>query len=228
MSEEVSEAETYRSRRTREAAMNKRVDDITQLLREMRGRMEALEASTSGRRERRPRREEHHDNHFYDHEYSSDENQPRRPPARRHDDDLRGMKLCIPPFYGKNDPDAFLEWEKKAELVFDCQHFSDRKKISLAATAFHNYAIDWWDQIVTNRRRNRENPVETWTEMIYLMRRRFVPTHYHRELHQRLRALNQGSKCVEDYFQEMEKLMLKGNIDESHDATMARFLAGMN
>ncbi|KAL1217923.1 hypothetical protein V5N11_001814 [Cardamine amara subsp. amara] len=64
--------------------------------------------------------------------------------------------------------------------------------------------------------------------MTMLMRRRFVPTHYHRELHQKLRRLSQGSRNMEDYFQEMEKLMLKADVDEPSDATMARFLSGMN
>ncbi|KAL0886355.1 hypothetical protein Bca101_010338 [Brassica carinata] len=61
-----------------------------------------------------------------------------------------------------------------------------------------------------------------------LMRRRFVPDHYHRDLHQKLRRLLQGSKSVEDYHQEMETLMIKADVDEPLDATMARFLTGLN
>ncbi|CAL9234307.1 unnamed protein product, partial [Arabidopsis halleri] len=178
------------------------------------------------RRNQQQPRMEPYDNPFHD---FTDGEQDRQPPARgRNENDLGGLKLRIPPFHGKNDPDAFLEWEKKIDLLFDCQHFSDRKKVRLAATGFHDYAIDWWDQLVTNRKRNRENPVETWEEMMILMRRRFIPSHYHRELHQKLRRLSQGSRNVEDYFQEMEKLMLKADVDEHRDATMARFLSGMN
>ena len=111
--------------------------------------------------------------------------------------------MKIPPFHGKNDPDAYLEWEKKIELVFDCQTYPDYKKLQVAATEFYDYAINWWDQIVTCRRCHREPQVETWEEMKNLMRKRFVPSHFHRELHQKLRRLSQGSKSVEDYFQEM-------------------------
>ncbi|KAF8087493.1 hypothetical protein N665_0583s0002 [Sinapis alba] len=43
--------------------------------------------------------------------------------GRRHRrNELAGLKLKIPPFHGKTDPDAYLEWEKKIELVFNCQH----------------------------------------------------------------------------------------------------------
>ncbi|KAF8045386.1 hypothetical protein N665_5040s0001 [Sinapis alba] len=149
--------------------------------------------------------------------------------GRRHRrNELAGLKLKIPPFHGKTDPDAYLEWEKKIELVFNCQHYSEIKKIQVAATEFYDYALSWWDQLVTNKRRNGELPIDTWAEMKSLMRKRFVPSHYHRDLHQRLRLLTQGSRTVEEYFQEMELLMLRANVSEDSEATMARFLGGLN
>ncbi|XP_033139498.1 uncharacterized protein LOC117131495, partial [Brassica rapa] len=149
--------------------------------------------------------------------------------GRRHRrNELSGLKLKIPPFHGKADPDAYLEWEKKIELVFNCQHYSEIKKIQVAATEFNDYALSWWDQLVTNKRRNGEFPIETWAEMKAVMRKRFVPSHYHRDLHQKLRLLTQGTKSVEEYFQEMELLMLRACVSEDSEATMARFLGGLN
>lgn len=60
------------------------------------------------------------------------------------------------------------------------------------------------------------------------MRKRFVPGHYHRDLHQKIRKLAQGNRSVEDYFQEMETLMMKIDIDEDPEATMSRFLGSLN
>ena len=141
---------------------------------------------------------------------------------------LGGVKHKIPTFDGKNDPDALLEWERKIELVFDCQNFPEMKKVRLAAAEFVGYAINRYDQVVTHRRRNGGPPISTWDDLSTMIRRRFVPRHYHRELHQRLRRLLQGTKSVEDYHQEMEVLMLKADVDEPLDATMARFLSGLN
>ncbi|KAF8112081.1 hypothetical protein N665_0067s0002 [Sinapis alba] len=118
-----------------------------------------------------------------------------RPPRDTLDDSLGNLKLRIPCFSGTNDLDAFLEWEKKIELVFDCQNYLESKKVRLAAIGFNG---------------------------------RFVLGHYSREVHQKLRRLTQGSKSVEDYYQEMEILMLKATIVEDSEATMARFLAGLN
>ncbi|XP_056864141.1 uncharacterized protein LOC130511252 [Raphanus sativus] len=142
----------------------------------------------------------------------------RRRTRRDHDDrrpyrdELAGLKLKIPPFHGKVDPDAYLEWEKKIEIVFNSRHYTNAQRIQFAAT----------------ERMNQEYPVDTWKEMKSLMRKRFVPNHYHRDLHQRLRRLTQGSKTVEEYYQEMELLMLRAGISEDREATMARFLGGLN
>ena len=78
------------------------------------------------------------------------------------------------------------------------------------------------------RHRNRERPIDTWEEMKEIMRKRFIPSHYHRELYQRLQNLSQGSKSVEDYHKEMEIAMIKANVEEDREATMGQFLNGLN
>jgi hypothetical protein len=112
--------------------------------------------------------------------------------------------------------------------VFDCHNYSEEKKVKLAVIEFTDYAIIWWDQLVTNRRRNTERPVETWGELKALMRQRFVPSHFYRDLYQRLQNLTQGSRSVEDYHKEMEVAMIRANVEEDREATMARFLNGLN
>uniref|UniRef100_A0A2N9FI46 Reverse transcriptase n=1 Tax=Fagus sylvatica TaxID=28930 RepID=A0A2N9FI46_FAGSY len=124
------------------------------------------------------------------------------------DRSLGNIKMKIPSFQGRTDP--------------------EKKKVKLAVIEFTDYAIIWWDQLVTNRRRNTERPVETWGELKALMRRRFVPSHFYRDLYQRLQNLTQGSRSVEDYHKEMEVAMIRANVEEDREATMARFLSGLN
>uniref|UniRef100_A0A2N9I342 CCHC-type domain-containing protein n=1 Tax=Fagus sylvatica TaxID=28930 RepID=A0A2N9I342_FAGSY len=143
------------------------------------------------------------------------------------DRSLGSIKMKIPSFQGRTDPEVYLEWEKKIDLVFDCHNYSEEKKVKLAVIEFTDYAIIWWDQLVTNSR-NNERPVETWGELKALMRRRFVPSHFYRDLYQRLQNLIQGSRSVEDYHKEMEVVMIRANVEEDREATMARFLSGLN
>ena len=60
------------------------------------------------------------------------------------------------------------------------------------------------------------------------MRRHFVPSYYHRKLFNQLQRLTQGSKSVDDYYKEMEIAMIRANVGENREATMARFLHGLN
>jgi hypothetical protein len=81
---------------------------------------------------------------------------------------------------------------------------------------------------VINRRRNHKRPIETWEEKKAVMRRWFVPSHYYRELYQKLQSLTQGYKSVDDYYKEMEITMIQANVEEDREATMAKFLNGLN
>jgi len=172
--------------------LNTGLEAIHQRLDELQGR--PTQSRTRTRRDH-PKRNSRSDLEIREESYDDDRsiNRPRRVPRHqnrgdvnpfgrneRTNDGLGGFNLKIPCFDGKNDPDAFLEWERKIELVFDCQNFSDIKKVRLAAAEFTGYAINWYDRVVTSRRRAGEAPVDTWDELSMLMRRRFVPDHYHR------------------------------------------------
>jgi len=125
------------------------------------------------RRERVPPREE--DEERYGSGFDEEEDRGsivnnRRPGGRfrearnREDNNLGGIKMKIPSFQGRSDPEVYLEWEKKMEFVFDCHNYSETKKVKLAVIEFFEYAITWWDQLVINRRRNRERPIDTWED----------------------------------------------------------------
>src|SRR3954468_5116687 len=60
------------------------------------------------------------------------------------------------------------------------------------------------------------------------MHARFVPEHYTCALFNKLPKLTQGTKSVEDYYKEMEIIMMRAHIDEDEHHTIARFLNGLN
>ena len=51
------------------------------------------------------------------------------------------MKISL--FQGKNDPEAYLEWVKKIELIVDCHNYSELKKVKLVVIEFSDYVIIW-------------------------------------------------------------------------------------
>nr|KYP35535.1 hypothetical protein KK1_043425 [Cajanus cajan] len=87
---------------------------------------------------------------------------------------IEGIKLNIPHFKGRSDPEAYSE----------------------------------------ERTRNEEPMVDTWAEMKRIMRKRNVPSSFYRDLKLKLHKLSQGSKGVEQYYKEMEVLIIQAKIEE--------------
>ncbi|GKV46444.1 hypothetical protein SLEP1_g53428 [Rubroshorea leprosula] len=51
----------------------------------------------------------------------------------RQDHDLGSIKMKIPSFQGKNDPDVYLEWEKKVEYAVDGELLVTRRALNVQA-----------------------------------------------------------------------------------------------
>src|SRR5262249_22770331 len=95
-------------------------------------------ASTGRRHQRLPRRgvrvEEEEDTDL------GESNSVReRGNTQRRDSNLGSIKMKIPSFQGKNDPELYLEWERKVDHIFECHNYSEDKKIKLAAVEFTDY-----------------------------------------------------------------------------------------
>jgi hypothetical protein len=61
------------------------------------------------------------------------------------------------------------------------------------------------------------------TKLTLYSRDRFVPSYYARDLLNKMQRFQQGSQSVEEYYQELQKGMLRCGLVESDDAAMARF-----
>ena len=59
-----------------------------------------------------------------------------------------------------------------------------------------------------------------------VMRRRFVPPYYERQVYKGLQGHTQGSRTVEEYYKEMEVLLIRTRTNESDQAKMVRFCMG--
>ncbi|XP_071924785.1 uncharacterized protein [Coffea arabica] len=209
-----------------EAMTDKLLKLMKQELEPLHERMDSLEHSqtnSKSRRHKAPTRDYESSNSEEEYGSRTWKNKHRKAGV----DPIKGVKMQLPTFQGKSDPDVYLEWEKRVELIFDCNDYTEEQQMRLAVMQFTDYAIVWWDQITTSRRRSGEYPITTWTELRGVMKKRFVPSHYHRDLYLKLQNLTQGAKSVEDYHKEMEIAMLRADIVEDREATMARFLSGL-
>ncbi|KAK1602093.1 hypothetical protein QYE76_017136 [Lolium multiflorum] len=129
---------------------------------------------------------------------------------------------------GEDDAEAYLSWALKVDKIFRIHNYSGAKKVAMASLEFEDYANTWWEQVVTLREEKGDPPIDTWEDMKEEMEARFVPKHYKTDLFNKLQKLKQGTKTVEEFFKEMELTMMRANIQESEDQTIARFFNGLN
>ncbi|KAH6824271.1 hypothetical protein C2S53_008000 [Perilla frutescens var. hirtella] len=118
---------------------------------------------------------------------------------------LNNIKTSIPEFKDLHDPDLYLYWERKVDKIFTCYDFPEIKKVQ-----------------------DRYPHVDTWEEMKGFLRGRFIPVHYQRELEKKLNRIKQGTRSIEEYHKELETVLNRVGKRESLNATIIRYIEGMN
>ena len=138
------------------------------------------------------------------------------------------IKFTMPKFKGEENSEAYIDWELKVEKIFRIHNFSEEKKVAMASLEFEDYANIWWEEQQAHRELHRQGPISTWDEMKYEMYARFVQEHYCQDLFNKLQQLKKGTKSAEEYYKEMEMTVLRVDLKELEEQTMARFLSGLN
>ncbi|KAL5162167.1 putative mitochondrial protein [Glycine soja] len=90
--------------------------------------------------------------------------------SQRREKDKRPQEvnISLPYFHGKNNVEAYLDWEVKVEQLFSCHHISEERKVPLATLSFQGYALYWWTSLVRERRIHGDPPVDSypWPPMV--------------------------------------------------------------
>jgi hypothetical protein len=108
---------------------------------------------------------------------------------------------------------------------FICFEFLENARVRVATGEFSDFASIWW---VEYGKKHPNDIPQTWIALKRVMRARFVPLYYARDLINKLQQLKQGAKNVEEYYQELQIGMLCRNLEEREDVAVARFFASLN
>jgi hypothetical protein len=91
-------------------------------------------------------------------------------------DSFAKLPFTIPPYNGKYDPAAYLDWELAVEHKFSCHALLASSQVKAAISTFTDLALHWWCY-------EQQNPITTpttWDQLKAAMRRIFVPSYYAR------------------------------------------------
>ncbi|OMP00001.1 reverse transcriptase [Corchorus capsularis] len=136
-------------------------------------------------------------------------------------------KVEIPEFDGNGQPDDFLDWLHTVERIFEYQDVPGNKKVKLVAIKLRKHASLWWESLLKKRERRGKDKIRTWDKMVRELKKKFLPEDYKQDVFIKLQNLKQGAMSVSDYTADFDSLMIKANINEPEEQTIARYLAGL-
>ncbi|GKB65049.1 putative nucleotidyltransferase, ribonuclease H [Tanacetum coccineum] len=137
------------------------------------------------------------------------------------------MRVDIPVFEGRIQPDEFIELIHTVERVFDYQEFRKDLKVKIVAIKLKKHASVWWEQLKLRRAHENKPRIRTWEKMKRELRKKFLPDGYLQEAFLQLHDFAQRDLSVADYTEEFDHLMLKCGIAEPEEQTIARYLRGL-
>ncbi|RDX70621.1 hypothetical protein CR513_50124, partial [Mucuna pruriens] len=112
------------------------------------------------------------------------------------------------------------------DQVLGCFNYDELVKVRMVI--YNGYALVWWNQYIRKVRDSRRRHINTWLDLRLELTVGFGPASYAKDLYNKLKRMYQWSKSIKEYFKEMEVALMKANVLESHEVTMARFLHGLD
>ncbi|KAK0587640.1 hypothetical protein LWI29_026225 [Acer saccharum] len=137
-------------------------------------------------------------------------------------------KVEIPEFEGKMQPDEFIEWLNTVDRIFEYQEVPEHRKVKLVAIKLRKHASFWWENLKKQRDREGRSKILTWIKMKKELTRKYLPDNYRQDIFLKIQNFRQKDLSIAEYTAEFDNLMLKGDLMEPEQQTIARYLGGLN
>uniref|UniRef100_A0A2N9FZ08 RNA-directed DNA polymerase n=1 Tax=Fagus sylvatica TaxID=28930 RepID=A0A2N9FZ08_FAGSY len=209
-----------------EGHTNFEMDVLRRQLQELQQRLEQYENQRRGAR--------HHDsesdneNPFHRaHSHSSGESTPPHPRFVRNSRPGFDMKVDIPDFEGKMQPDDFIDWLTTVERIFHFKDVPENRKVKVVAIKLRKHASIWWEHLKRQREREGRERITTWAKMKRELKRKYLPDHYKQDAFMKFHNFKQRELSVEEYTAEFDHLMIRCDVVEQEEQMIARYLGGL-
>ena len=136
------------------------------------------------------------------------------------------MKVELPSFNGNVSIEEYLDWVSEVEKFFDYIGIADHKQVCLVAYKLKGGVSSQWDRVQLNRTIEQKFLIRSWRRMKRLMADQFLPPDYQQELFRQYQDWRQGTRTVNKYMQEFDRLTNCNDLEETEDQRISRFVHG--
>ncbi|XP_057529849.1 uncharacterized protein LOC130808389 [Amaranthus tricolor] len=112
--------------------------------------------------------------------------------------------------------------EGRMEQYFEFKETPPNQQYKIAKIKLTKSAAVWLEGIQKQRLREERNRINTWEKLRKHMKRRYVPTTYKQQQIVQLHAMKQGTRSVEDYMNEWERLYVLCDLHEAEEIKVGR------
>jgi hypothetical protein len=137
------------------------------------------------------------------------------------------MKVDVPDFFGKLEPNAFEDWSTAIEDYFDWFAVSEDRKVRYVRMKLKGHARAWWGSVEEQLRRTRRPAIYNWEEMKDKLKEKYLPIDYEQMMFEEMLQLRQGSLSVDQFTDRFHELTVRSKVVETKQQTLARYRTGL-
>ncbi|KAG6738607.1 hypothetical protein POTOM_058227 [Populus tomentosa] len=143
------------------------------------------------------------------------------------DELTKRMRVDVPDFLGKLEPNAFEDWLTAIEDYFDWFAVSEDRKVRYVRMKLKGHARAWWGSVEEQLRRTHRPAICNWEEMKERLKEKYLPIDYEQMMFEEMLQLRQGSLSVDQFTDRFHELTVRSKVTETEQQTLARYRTGL-
>jgi hypothetical protein len=121
------------------------------------------------------------------------------------------------------DAEAYLDWKMTIDNKCSSHLIPEQHCVRQATSEFKDFTIIWWNELSSLHLQP-----DTWDRFKDAIRERFMPPTYQHDLCKKLQFLYQGGMSVKDYYDELQKGMIRAGVHEETEDKIYHFYFGLH
>ncbi|XP_020597419.1 uncharacterized protein LOC110037178 [Phalaenopsis equestris] len=137
------------------------------------------------------------------------------------------MKIDVPVFDRKLEPNAFEDWLTAIEDYFDWFFISKDRRVRYVRMKLKGHVRAWWATVEERLRRTRLPAASNQEETKERLKEKYLPIDYEKMMFKEILQLRKGLMSVDQFPDRFHELIIHSKIVETEQQTLARYHTGL-